>query len=80
MELDKAKEIWLHRNKDVKNLIIKSLEDQSIFGVPYSQRTYWLLWRKLIKEKEGIDCDPIQYMRAFSYSKFKYFWKKVKEI
>lgn len=79
MTLEQAKTIWKNKNEEIRDLIIQSLQDEKVFGVPYSQRTYYVLWKNLIKNRTEIDCNPISYMRSFSYKTFSEFWNAVKE-
>jgi len=77
MTLEQAKAIWKNRDGEVRDLIIQSLQDESVFNVPYSQRAYFVLWKQLIKERLGIDCNPIEYMRSFSYKTFSDYWRAI---
>lgn len=76
-DLDYYKLIWRNKNEAVKILIIQSLEDAGKDGEPYSQVLYYKKWKKLILDKTGINCDPLDYLRAFSYTTFKDYWEAI---
>lgn len=74
--LDYCKLIWRNRDESIKDRIVQSLYSDSI-DTTFSQALYMKSWRELIKKEKGIDVNPLDYLRAFSYKTFSEYWEAI---
>ena len=75
-ELGYFKSIWRKKDNDVFKIILHTL-DTNEFG-QFNAEVYSSYWKELLFQRLKLECDPMDYIKAFKYESFQEYFDKTR--